>query len=172
MKELQLVLKKIIKILPMETSDYKKILLDVAVCAISCDGNIDEREINELNEIENSSTYFSALDLSESLEESLKECMEDNDAFQQRVFAVLDANELNVVQELSIIDISLKIIAADEKEEDIEIEFLKNLRSHLKVEDVIIKQRFGSISYLSSTNSEFTNFSNEIEIITKEQNKK
>ena len=156
----------------METSDYKKILLDVAVCAISCDGNIDEREINELNEIENSSTYFSALDLSESLEESLKECMEDNDAFQQRVFAVLDANELNVVQELSIIDISLKIIAADEKEEDIEIEFLKNLRSHLKVEDVIIKQRFGSISYLSSTNSEFTNFSNEIEIITKEQNKK
>ena len=156
----------------MENSVYKKILLDIAVCAISCDGIIDDREINELHEIEKSSPYFSALDLSESLEASLKVCLEDKDAFQQKVFEILDANELNVVQELSIIDISLKIIAADEKEEAAEIQFIKNLRCHLKVEDFIIKQRFGSISYLSSTNSEFTNFSNEIEIITKEQNKK
>ncbi len=156
----------------METSEYKKILLDVAVCAISCDGIIDEREIKELNEIEKASPYFSALDLSETLEASLKECMDNNESFQQKVFEILDANELNIVQELSIIDISLKIIAADEKEEDSEIKFLKNLRSHLRVEDVIIKQRFGSISYLSSLNSEFTNFSNEIEILTKEQNKK
>jgi hypothetical protein len=156
----------------METSEYKKILLDVAVCAISCDGIIDEREIKELNEIEKTSPYFSALDLSETLEASLKECMDNNEAFQQKVFEILDANELNIVQELSIIDISLKIIAADEKEEDSEIKFLKNLRSHLRVEDVIIKQRFGSISNLSSLNSEFTNFSNEIEILTKEQNKK
>ncbi|MBP6754764.1 MAG: hypothetical protein KA210_01355 [Bacteroidia bacterium] len=156
----------------METSEYKKILLDVAVCAISCDGIIDEREINELNEIEKTSPYFSALDLSEMLETSLKECTDNNEAFQQKVFEILDTNELNIVQELSIIDISLKIIAADEKEEDVEIQFLKSLRSHLKVEDVIIKQRFGSISYLSSSNSEFKNFANEIEILTKEQNKK
>ncbi len=154
----------------METSEYKKILLDVAVCAISCDGIIDEREINELNEIEKTSPYFSALDLSETLEASLKECKDNNEVFQQKVFEILDANELNVVQELSIIDISLKIIAADEKVEDLEIQFLKNLRSHLKVEDVIIKQRFGSLPYLSNINSEFTTFSNDIEILTKEQN--
>ena len=96
----------------METSEYKKILLDVAVCAISCDGIIDEREINELNEIEKTSPYFSALDLSETLEASLKECKDNNEVFQQKVFEILDANELNVVQELSIIDISLKIIAS------------------------------------------------------------
>lgn len=156
----------------MENSEYKKILLDIAVCAISCDGIIDDREINELNEIEKTSPYFSALDLSETLEASLKECMNNNEAFQQKVFQILDTNELNIVQELSIIDISLKIIASDEKEEEAEIKFLKDLRSHLKVEDVIIKQRFGSISYLSSINSEFINFSDEIEIVTKEKNKK
>jgi ABC-type multidrug transport system fused ATPase/permease subunit len=86
----------------------------------------------------------------------------------ERVFEILDVSELNIVQELSIIDNSLKIIAADDKEEETEIKFLKNLRSHLKVEDVIIKQRFGSILYLSSSNSEFINFSDEIKIITKE----
>ena len=156
----------------MENSEYKKILLDIAVCAISCDGIIDDREINELNEIEKTSPYFSALDLSETLEASLKECMNNNEAFQQKVFQILDTNQLNIVQELSIIDISLKIIAADEKEAEAEIQFLKELRSHLKVEDVIIKQRFGSISYLSSINSEFINFSDEIEIVSKEKNKK
>lgn len=156
----------------MENSEYKKILLDIAVCAISCDGIIDDREINELNEIEKTSPYFSALDLSETLEASLKECMNNNEAFQQKVFQILDTNQLNIVQELSIIDISLKIIAADEKEEEAEIKFLNDLRSHLKVEDVIIKQRFGSISYLSSINSEFINFSDEIEIVSKEKNKK
>ena len=156
----------------MENSEYKKILLDIAVCAISCDGIIDDREINELNEIEKTSPYFSALDLSETLEASLKECMNNNEAFQQKVLQILDTNQLNIVQELSIIDISLKIIAADEKEAEAEIQFLKELRSHLKVEDVIIKQRFGSISYLSSINSEFINFSDEIEIVSKEKNKK
>jgi hypothetical protein len=152
----------------MENSEYKKILLDIAVCAISCDGIIDDREINELNEIEKTSPYFSTLDLSEMLEASLKECLNNYEAFQQKVFEILDVSELNIVQELSIIDISLKIIAADDKEEETEIKFLKNLRSHLKVEDVIIKQRFGSILYLSSSNSEFINFSDEIKIITKE----
>jgi hypothetical protein len=152
----------------MENSEYKKILLDIAVCAISCDGIIDDREIIELNEIEKTSTYFSALDLTETLETSLKECMDNYEAFQQKVFEILDDNELNVVQELSIIDISLKIIAADDKVEEAEINFLKILRSHLKVEDIIIKQRFGSISYLFSSNSEFKNFSKEIKIINKE----
>jgi hypothetical protein len=156
----------------MENSEYKKILLDIAVCAISCDGIIDDREINELNEIEKTSPYFSTLDLSEMLEASLKECMNNYEAFQQKVFEILDVSELNIVQELSIIDISLKIIAADEKEEEAEIKFLKDLRSHLKVEDVIIKQRFGSISNLFYSNSEFINFSDKIEIITKNQNKK
>jgi hypothetical protein len=156
----------------METSEYKKILLDIAVCAISCDGIIDEREINELHEIEKSSPYFSALDLSETLETSIKDCMDDMNEFQRKIFELLDSNDLNIVQELSLLDISLKIIAADEKEAEAEIQFLKELRSHLKVEDLIIKQRFGSISYLSSTNSEFRTFSNANEISSKVQNKK
>jgi hypothetical protein len=156
----------------METSKYKKILLDIAVCAISCDGIIDEREINELHEIEKSSPYFSALDLSETLEASIKDCMDNMNEFQRKIFELLDSNDLNIVQELSLLDISLKIIAADEKEVEAEIQFLKDLRSHLKVGDLIIKQRFGSISYLSSTNSEFRTFSNANEISFKEQNKK
>ena len=42
----------------MELSKFKELLLKVAVCAIACDDDIDEREIKALHEIEKNSTYF------------------------------------------------------------------------------------------------------------------
>jgi uncharacterized tellurite resistance protein B-like protein len=142
----------------MELSEFKKILLNVAVCAIACDGDIDDREIEALHNIEKSSPYFSALDLSETLEGSLKACSEDLSSFQKNVFEMLDANTLNIVQELSVLEISWRIIAADGKEEKSEIAFINELRTHLDVEDFLINQRFGDISYLKPKKSEFKNF--------------
>ena len=55
----------------MNTIDYKNLLLKTAVAAISCDGDIDDREIEELKNIEKSSAYFSSEDLSKTLEKSL-----------------------------------------------------------------------------------------------------
>ena len=48
----------------MELSKFKEVLLKVAVCAIACDGDIDDREIEMLHKIEKESPYFSALNLS------------------------------------------------------------------------------------------------------------
>lgn len=142
----------------MEPSEFKKILLNVAVCAIACDGHIDDREIEALHKIEKNTPYFSALDLSETLEASLKACSEDLSSFQKNVFKMLDVNTLNIVQELSVLEISWRIIAADGKEEESEIIFINKLRTHLDVEDFLIKQRFGDISYLKPKKSEFKNF--------------
>ena len=83
--------------------------------------------------------------------------------FKINVFRILDDNSLNIVQELSILEISLRIIAADEIEEDREKTFINDLRSHLEVEDFIISQRFGEITYLKPKNSEFK--SNKIDDI-------
>ena len=52
--------------------------LDIAVAAISCDGDIDEREIDKLKEIEKSSPYFSEFDLSKPLNKSLEISMKDS----------------------------------------------------------------------------------------------
>ena len=147
----------------MELIKFKELLLKVAVCAIACDGDIDDREIEALHEIEKKSPYFSALDLSEVLEKSLETCSNDLNAFKINVFRILDDNTLNIVQELSILEISLRIIAADEIEEDREKTFINDLRTHLEVEDFIISQRFGEITYLKPKNSEFK--SNKIDDI-------
>ena len=50
--------------------------------------------------------------------------------FKKNVFDLLEANTLNIVQELTILEISLRIIAADEIEEEKEKAFVNDLRTH------------------------------------------
>ena len=139
----------------MEPIKFKELLMNIAVCAIACDGVVDEREIEALHKIEKDSPYFSALDLSESLEKSLEACSNDLNTFKNNVFDLLVANSLNIVQELTVLEISLRIISADEIEEESEKTFVNELRSFLKLEDFLIVQRFGDISYLKPKKSEF-----------------
>ena len=61
----------------MKNISFKSILLETAVCAIACDGHIDEREIEALKNIEKSSPYFSSEDLSKILDKSLKKASLD-----------------------------------------------------------------------------------------------
>jgi hypothetical protein len=55
-------------------------------------------------------------------------------------------------------EISLRIIAAEEVEEDLEKKFIINLRECLGISDLILFQRFGKIEYLGILDSE-QNFS-------------
>lgn len=152
----------------MELSKFKEVLLKVAVCAIACDGDIDDREIEVLHKIEKESPYFSALDLSEILEKSLESCSKDLNTFKNNVLDILKSNTLNIVQELSVLEISLRIIAADEIEEDSEREFINDLRVHLDLDDFLIEQRFGDIPYLKPKKSEFkSKSSNDFKTIEK-----
>tara|TARA_B100000035_G_C20968996_1_gene540160 strand:- start:600 stop:1079 length:480 start_codon:yes stop_codon:yes gene_type:complete len=140
----------------MEKENVKKLFLDIAVAAISCDGDIDDREIDKLKEIEKNSPYFSEFDLSKPLNESLETSMKDLSAFQNILFESIKKANLDIVQQLSAIDISLEIIAADEKIENSEIDFVKNLRKNLDISDDVIFERFGQIDYLFlEENSDF-----------------
>lgn len=155
----------------MELSNFKELLLKIAICAIACDGDIDDREIEALHKIEKESPYFSAMDLSETLEKSLSECLNDLKTFKNDIFKTLDNNFLNIVQELTTLEISLRIIAADEIEEETEKVFINDLRTHLDLDDFLIEQRFGDIPYLKPKKSEFKNKnsddSNDLEVNSK-----
>ena len=132
----------------MEAINYKNILLNTAVCAIACDGDVDAREIDALKNIEKNSPYFSSQDLSETLEKALDKCSLDAIKFQKSIFSDIKKAKLNLVQELTLMEISLRIIAADKIEEDSEREFIINLRQCLTISDLILFQRFGKIEYL------------------------
>ena len=142
----------------METEEFKKLLLNIAVCAMSCDGHIDDLEIKELHLIEKKSPYFSKVDLSDSLNKSIAIAIDLYDTFEETVLGNLNNSDLNIVQELSVLEISMALVAADNKLEDSEIKFVNLLRKNLKVDDILIQERFGKIDYLELgdlTKSEF-----------------
>ena len=142
----------------MEKSNFKEILLRTAVCAIACDGDIDDREKKALYNIEKNSPYFSSEDLSSTLDKLIENCMSGFQSFKDELFKSLDEVELNIVEELTLLEISFRIIAADEIEQESEREFVINLRKHLKVKSEIIRERFGVIDYLTKEESEFKSF--------------
>ena len=152
----------------MEKLNFKEILLRTAVCAIACDGDIDDREKQALYNIEKKSPYFSSEDLSSSLDKLIENCMCGFQSFKDELFKSLDEVELNIVEELTLLEISFRIIAADDIEQESEQEFIINLRKHLKVENEIIKERFGMIDYLTKEESEFKSFDKTPDIETKE----
>ena len=139
----------------MENLAFKEILLNVAVCSIACDGDIDEREITALESIEKSSPYFSSVDLANTLKTALDKCQKDLKSFKDEIFNALKNNGLSVVQELTLLEISLRIIAADGEQKDSEKKFVNELRANLDLEDFIIKQRFGDIEFLEPKSKEF-----------------
>ena len=142
----------------MEQTLFTKVLLDVAVCAISCDGHIDDLEIKALHEIQEKSPYFIKDDLKESLNNSIGLALDSFEIFQKRVFSKLNEVSFDVIQELSIMEISFALINADNKIDEAEIIFINNLRKCLSVDDFIIRERFGNVAYLEFNNSRKSEF--------------
>ena len=131
--------------------EYKELLLKTAVCAITADGVIDERETKSLYHMEKSSPYFSSDDLKNTLKLSLDNCSKDIKSFLDATIDSISKENLNPVQELTLIEISLRIIKADNIVAEAEQEFIKKLRTVLQIDDLIISERFGAIDYLGIT---------------------
>ena len=60
--------------------------------------------------------------------------------------------------DLIILEISLRIIAADNIEEKEEEAYMINLRNNLSIDDLLISERFGTIKYLGITRDEVNQF--------------
>jgi uncharacterized membrane protein YebE (DUF533 family) len=146
----------------MEIEEFEKILLNIAVCAISCDGHIDDLEIKELHLINKKSPYFSQTNLTSSLNNSIAIAMDSYFTFENSVFNELNKYRLSVPQELTILEISMALIAADNEIDKSEVKFINLLRRNLSIDDLTISERFGKINYLdlnNTTKDEFTKLS-------------
>jgi hypothetical protein len=146
----------------MEIKEFEKILLNIAVCAISCDGHIDDLEIKELHLINKKSPYFSQTNLTSSLNNSIAIAMDSYFTFENSVFNELNKYRLSVPQELTILEISMALIAADNEIDKSEVKFINLLRRNLSIDDLTISERFGKINYLdlnNTTKDEFTKLS-------------
>jgi stalled ribosome rescue protein Dom34 len=141
--------------------DFKKILFRTAFCSMACDGSIDDLEINEMKIIDKSTSYFSKIDLAKELDELIKKINTDGKKVISELFETLRKVNLNIVQELLILEVAMRIIGADNRHEKNEIKFLKLLRSKLDINTEIIIERFGNIPYLNNMNYKKLNANRE-----------
>ena len=135
----------------MDKIHFKKLLFNVAFCAMACDGHIDEREIKEIKFMDKHTSYFEDIDLSSDLNILLEELKERGKRVLDELFEKLEKSDLNTIRELLILEVALRIVNADNKLEENEINYIKMVRSKLKLHDEIIRDRFGVIDYLVNT---------------------
>ncbi len=127
----------------MEDKRFQQFLLETAICSMACDGDIDDREVAELQKLSKHTQYFKDINIAEHLKILLQEIQSESRAYLRRYFKYIETNSLSNIQELLVLEIILRIIYADERLDDNEIRFLKLVRSKLKVHDEIIHHRFG-----------------------------
>lgn len=142
----------------MKENEFNELLFKVAFCTVACDGHIDEREIAELKLMDESASFFNSIDLSEELSGLVSDFDDKGVEVIADLFDALRDTDLNSIQELLVLEVSLRIINADERHDENEIKFISLLRSKLNLHDETIRDRFGVIDILSM--GEYSNIKN------------
>ena len=132
----------------MHNLEFKTLLFKVAFCTMACDGYIDEREIEELKQMGNNSSFFGGIDLKVELSQAIKELQTKGAKVIEELLGGLKLTKLNPIRELLILEVALRIINADKKIDENEIKFLHLLRAKLRIHDETIIDRFGELDIL------------------------
>jgi uncharacterized tellurite resistance protein B-like protein len=128
----------------METTSFNQLLLKTAFCCMASDGDIDEKEVATIKSICESSPSFKNIDLKEKINAYVSEINSGSRQFITNYFTILEQSKLSEQEELTLIDVAIKVIKADEIIEYSEIKFFKNIRHRLKVNDEKITEHFSS----------------------------
>ncbi|MDR0754489.1 MAG: TerB family tellurite resistance protein [Prevotellaceae bacterium] len=128
----------------METKKFDELLLKTAFCCMASDGDIDEREVAAIQSICKALPSFENVDLKQEMNRCVSEINLDSKQFITDYFTILEQADLTEQNELALIDVSIKVIKADNIIEYSEIKFFKNIRYRLKVTDEKIIEHFSS----------------------------
>lgn len=132
----------------MERQQFKQILFKTAFCCMACDGKIQPEEVEELKIMDKKTSYFEDVDLSKELEHLVAQFSSKGKKTIEELFQQLKDVELNTVQELLLLEVALRIAYADKEFDPNEENFIRFLRSKLKVHDETILDRFGKVEFL------------------------
>lgn len=135
----------------MEQDKFKVLLFKIAFCTMGCDGEIDELEVEEMRKIDNNTSFFNNVDLSRELDVLISAFKDKGTLLVSELFEELKRVELSPIQELIILEVALRLINADGKQDENEKRFVQHLRAHLKVHDEEIFDRFGQLEILHTS---------------------
>ncbi len=129
----------------MEQAEFDKLLLNTAFCCMASDGAIDPKEIAQIKNVFSSYKLYSGINIEEKLNSFIKILNQKGKSFFNFYFEMLDNSHLSEQQELTLIEVAIQTIKADEQIEYSEIKFFKTIRHRLKSSDETILNKFPDI---------------------------
>lgn len=133
---------------------------------MACDGDIDKREIKLIERLHKENNAFGSIDIRAEMNNLLTAINKDGRRFMKDYFKELTSADISEANELSLIEVAIDTIKADNKLDYSEIKFFKVIRSKLKIDDEPIlekhpdfeeylEQDIISESYLASLQGDF-----------------
>ena len=120
----------------------QELYLKTMFCCMACDGDIAQEEINMVKEFAKQTSIFEKMDVEKVLNMYVSAMNQNGALFLRRYLNELSAESLTSAEELQIIDLSIRMIEADNCIEYSEVKFFKKIRSRLSVSDGQILERY------------------------------
>lgn len=127
----------------------QELYLKTIFCCMACDGDIAQEEIDAVKETAAKTSILENLDVENILNTYVSEINKSGLDFLKKYLNELSQMELTKEEQLTVVDISIKIIEADKRIEYSEVKFFKKIRSKLSVSDEeILKDHPGKEDFL------------------------
>lgn len=122
--------------------EKQELYLKTMFCCMACDGEIAQEEINMVKEFAKQTSIFEGLNVEDRLNAYVSAINQNGALFLRRYLNELSEENLFLEEELQVIDLSLKIIEADNRVEYSEVKFFKKIRSRLSIPDEEILAKY------------------------------
>ena len=126
----------------MVQSEFKKVLFELAFYVMVCDGELHEKELEEIKSIADDSIYFDGLNHEQELSALINNFKSEGINSVVEFYKRLEVTEFESTEEKHLIEVLIRIVEADERVDDNEIKFISKIRKQLNISDTEIIMNF------------------------------
>jgi uncharacterized tellurite resistance protein B-like protein len=132
----------------MERKVFIEHLLNIAFASMVCDGDIDPKEEQYLQDIEKHDFYLKEFDMSDRLSKLMSDWELNGLKLCDRILNSMYKVEFLEDQKIVILDFAIGIVRADDVMQQAEIEFVNTLIRNIKMSSELVDLRYGNWSVI------------------------
>ena len=122
-----------------------ELYLKTLFCCCACDGEIAQEEVDMIKELTENSTLFQEIQVEYSINEYVNQINSQGKAFLKDYLSELSNTVLSDDEQITLIDLAIKMIEADKQVLYSEVKFFKKIRSRITVSDEQILLKLSGI---------------------------
>lgn len=122
-----------------------KLYLKTLFCCCACDGEIAQEEVGMIKELTENSTLFQDIQVENSINEYVNQINNQGKAFLKDYLSELSNAVLSDDEQITLIDLAIKMIEADKQVLYSEVKFFKKIRSRISISDEQILLKLSGI---------------------------